>query len=83
MIRKKGKTTIFAPERKKSKNAFAIFMEEPQSQPKRPVEGEDYYVENGWVVITEKYLRERGYCCRSGCRHCPYGFKKEQAPEKG
>jgi hypothetical protein len=25
------------------------------------------------VVFTEKFLRERGYCCESGCRHCPYG----------
>jgi hypothetical protein len=34
--------------------------------------GEDYYVENGFVVFTEKYLLKRGYCCNSGCRHCPY-----------
>ncbi|MHB2008182.1 MAG: DUF5522 domain-containing protein, partial [Acidobacteriaceae bacterium] len=20
--------------------------------------------------------RKRGYCCQSGCRHCPYGFLK-------
>jgi hypothetical protein len=19
----------------------------------------------------------RGYCCESGCRHCPYGYNKE------
>lgn len=35
-------------------------------------EGEDYYIENGLYVFTEKYHRERGYCCGSGCRHCPY-----------
>ena len=23
-------------------------------------------------------ILRRGYCCRSGCRHCPYGFKKAQ-----
>jgi hypothetical protein len=41
-------------------------------------EGEDYYVDpkNGLVVFTEKYHLKRGYCCKSGCRHCPYGFKK-------
>jgi hypothetical protein len=39
-------------------------------------EGVDYYVERGMYVFTEKYLRERGYCCKSGCRHCPYGFQK-------
>lgn len=38
------------------------------------VEGVDYYLEDGRFVFTEHYLRERGYCCRSGCRHCPYGF---------
>jgi hypothetical protein len=41
------------------------------------VEGEDYYLENGNYVFTAKYLLKRGYCCESGCRHCPYGFKKE------
>jgi iron complex transport system substrate-binding protein len=35
-------------------------------------EGRDYYSENGAVVFTESYLRRRGYCCGSGCRHCPY-----------
>ena len=40
------------------------------------VEGRDYYVEDGRWVFTEHFLRERGYCCESGCRHCPYGFKK-------
>jgi hypothetical protein len=39
------------------------------------IEGVDYYVENGLFVFTAKYLRERGYCCESGCRHCPWGYK--------
>jgi hypothetical protein len=39
--------------------------------------GEDYYVENGNWVFTAKYLLRRGYCCRSGCRHCPYGYVRE------
>jgi len=42
------------------------------------VEGVDYYVEDGFMVFTEVYLQRRGFCCRSGCRHCPYGFVKEQ-----
>ncbi len=37
-------------------------------------EGVDFYYENGLMVFTAEYLRKRGYCCRSGCRHCPYGF---------
>ena len=36
----------------------------------------DYYIEDGNYVFTEHYLKKRGYCCESGCRHCPYGFKK-------
>jgi hypothetical protein len=38
-------------------------------------EGEHYYInEKGYWVFTEKYHRLRGYCCKSGCKHCPYGF---------
>ena len=37
-----------------------------------PVEGVDYYVEDGRWVFTAEYHRRRAYCCRSGCRHCPY-----------
>jgi Family of unknown function (DUF5522) len=40
------------------------------------IEGIDYYFENGLMVFTEQYLRDRGYCCTSGCRHCPYGFQR-------
>ncbi len=32
----------------------------------------DYYLENGYVVFTESYHKKRGYCCGSGCRHCPF-----------
>jgi hypothetical protein len=34
-----------------------------------------YYLENGKVVFTPNYHIERGYCCGSGCRHCPYDPK--------
>jgi hypothetical protein len=37
--------------------------------------GLDYYIEEGKYVFTRHYLLKRGYCCESGCRHCPYGFK--------
>jgi Family of unknown function (DUF5522) len=46
------------------------------------VEGIDYYMENGFMVFTAVYLQKRGFCCRSGCRHCPYGFVKEQEVSK-
>ena len=35
-------------------------------------ESKDYYTENGAMVFTASYLQRRGYCCNSGCRHCPY-----------
>ena len=40
------------------------------------VEGVDYYFENGFMVLTELFLKKRGYCCGNNCRHCPY--PKEQ-----
>jgi len=41
------------------------------------VEGVDYYMEFEAFVFTEHYLRSRGYCCHSGCRHCPYPSQNE------
>jgi hypothetical protein len=48
-------------------------------------EGEDYYFEDGLMVLTARYLLRRGYCCEQGCRHCPYGFmdhKKHKTDHK-
>jgi hypothetical protein len=36
------------------------------------VEGEDFYLEGAYVVFTAGYHLRRGFCCESGCRHCPY-----------
>lgn len=35
---------------------------------------DDAYVDprTGLQVFTSDYLRRRGYCCGSGCRHCPW-----------
>ena len=27
---------------------------------------------SGLSVFTAAFLADRGYCCGSGCRHCPY-----------
>lgn len=35
-------------------------------------EGDYYYDELGRIVFTAQYHLKRGYCCGSGCRHCPY-----------
>jgi hypothetical protein len=36
--------------------------------------GADTYTDprSGLTVLTAAYLAGRGYCCESGCRHCPY-----------
>jgi Family of unknown function (DUF5522) len=49
-------------------------IEKQAKTPKKIVftEGIDFYIENGLYVFTENYLKERGYCCENGCRHCPY-----------
>jgi len=31
-----------------------------------------YYIENGRYVMNEQHHIQRGTCCGSGCRHCPY-----------
>ncbi len=36
-----------------------------------------YYSPEGYLVFTEKYHLKRGYCCKSGCKHCPYGYNKK------
>jgi hypothetical protein len=54
-----------------------------QSVPQQPlIEGVDYYREGPYYVFTEHYLLKRGYCCESGCRHCPYGFGPEGLKRK-
>jgi len=27
---------------------------------------------SGFSVFTSDFLAKRGYCCESGCRHCPF-----------
>ena len=39
-----------------------------------------YYNENNFLVFTEKYHLQRGYCCGNGCRHCPYNYEKVEEP---
>jgi hypothetical protein len=43
----------------------ADHTQEPSTQP-------DWYFENGMLMYTAAYHLKRGYCCGSGCRHCPY-----------
>ena len=37
------------------------------------VEGIDYHVtKEGYRIMTESFLKNRGYCCGNGCKNCPY-----------
>jgi len=36
------------------------------------IENRDYYLEKGKIILTEHYLINRGFCCGSGCKFCPY-----------
>jgi hypothetical protein len=47
-----------------------------KNENKSDIVQQDYYIENGLYVFTESYHLKRGYCCKNGCRHCPFGFKK-------
>lgn len=38
-------------------------------------EGEDYYLINGRIIFSEKYLKQRGECCGNNCEFCPYTEK--------
>ena len=50
---------------------------------KELIEGEDYYInDEGWVVLTEKYHLERGYCCGNGCKHCPFEYENVPEPRR-
>jgi hypothetical protein len=35
---------------------------------------DEFYMDGPYLVFTEAYHLRRGWCCQSGCRHCPYGF---------
>ena len=48
---------------------FSMFSGQKKMDP------EDFYESpDGYIVFTEKYHLKRGHCCKSGCRHCPYGY---------
>jgi len=47
-------------------------------------EGDDfYYNPDGFIVLSEKYHLERGYCCGNGCLHCPFNYKNVPEPKRG
>jgi hypothetical protein len=59
-------------------------MSEDPKAPLPPLEEGDFYLDEktGFLVLTARYLLKRGFCCGSGCRHCPYDSKGEPKGEK-
>jgi hypothetical protein len=52
-----------------------------QDRPAAPrLKSEDYYFEGDLMVFTAAYHLKRGSCCKSACRHCPYGFRGQGKP---
>ncbi len=42
------------------------------------LDADDFYFNaEGFLVFTEKHHLKRGHCCKSGCKHCPYGYDKK------
>lgn len=51
--------------------------DQSETKPQPALEPEDYYMEGPYMVFTAAYHLKRGYCCGSGCRHCPYRDEDE------
>jgi hypothetical protein len=42
------------------------------------LDSDDYYIgKDGYIIFTEKYHSKRGYCCKSSCLHCPFGYDQK------
>jgi hypothetical protein len=55
-----------------NKAGFVTKGSETQSDSPSALAPEDFYYEGEYLVFTAAYHLKRGYCCNSGCRHCPY-----------
>lgn len=60
--------------KKKKTEDKNISKNETKNEVKNEVEY--YFNEQGYMVFTEYYHKKRGYCCKNGCKHCPFGFRK-------
>jgi hypothetical protein len=50
---------------------------------KELIEGIDfYYNAQGYMVLTEEYHLDRGYCCGNGCIHCPFQYEAVPEPRR-
>jgi hypothetical protein len=45
---------------------------------KKELDPSEFYLSpEGYIIYTEKYHLKRGYCCKNGCKHCPFGYNKK------
>ena len=45
---------------------------EPDAADGSALAPDEFYFDGPYLVFTGVYHLRRGYCCNSGCRHCPY-----------
>jgi hypothetical protein len=47
------------------------------------IEGVHFYInKDGYIVLTEKYHLKKGFCCGTGCLHCPYQYQNVEEPHR-
>ncbi|MDE3247186.1 MAG: hypothetical protein KGO82_00910 [Bacteroidota bacterium] len=52
-------------------------------KPTKLKEGVDfYYSPEGYMVFTEQYHLNKGFCCGNGCRHCPFNYESVPEPQR-
>jgi hypothetical protein len=56
-------------------------QDSPSAASPPKLDPEDYYFEGESMVFTAAYHLKRGYCCGSGCRHCPYHAEESHQQE--
>jgi hypothetical protein len=47
-------------------------LPEPEAAKPPELAPDEFYFDGPYLVFTEVYHLRRGFCCNSGCRHCPY-----------
>ena len=43
---------------------------------------DEFYMDGGFMVLTEAFHLRRGSCCGNGCRHCPYDHAAVPKPHE-
>jgi hypothetical protein len=62
------------PSRQRLPQSHPRYREIVELHSRAVTEGQPCYTDpaTGLSVFTAAFLAERGYCCDSGCRHCPF-----------